>query len=68
MHAGHAEVEKLNGEGHFAVRIVSEAFEGVSLVKRHQLIYSLLADEMLSLHALNIEARTPAEVSTSSRR
>jgi BolA-like protein 1 len=68
MHAGHAEVEKLNSESHFAVRVVSEAFEGVPLVKRHQLIYSLLADEMLSLHALNIEARTPAEVSTSSRR
>jgi stress-induced morphogen len=39
---------RLNGSGetHFAVDIVSNAFEGMRPVKRHQLVYSLLATEM----------------------
>ncbi|GAB2230369.1 hypothetical protein Drorol1_Dr00014632 [Drosera rotundifolia] len=64
QHAGHAGVRgRTNEEIHFNVYIVSEAFEGKSWVKRHQMIYSLLQDELQNgLHALSIVAKTPSEV------
>ncbi|KAG7621889.1 BolA-like superfamily [Arabidopsis suecica] len=66
QHAGHAAVRGSagdDGETHFNLRIVSDAFQGKSLVKRHRLIYDLLQDELKSgLHALSIVAKTPAEV------
>ncbi|KAL5735520.1 hypothetical protein ACOSP7_029992 [Xanthoceras sorbifolium] len=63
QHAGHAGVRGSDGETHFNVRIVSEEFEGKSLVKRHRLVYGLLQEELQSgLHALSIVAKTPSEV------
>ncbi|EOA16842.1 hypothetical protein CARUB_v10005076mg [Capsella rubella] len=66
QHAGHAAVRGsagYDGETHFNLRIVSDAFQGKSLVKRHRLIYDLLQEELKSgLHALSIVAKTPAEV------
>ncbi|KAK1430903.1 hypothetical protein QVD17_14007 [Tagetes erecta] len=63
QHAGHAGVKGSNGETHFNLKVVSKEFEGKSLVKRHRLIYSLLDNELQSgLHALSIDAKTPAEV------
>nr|XP_027188316.1 sufE-like protein 1, chloroplastic/mitochondrial [Cicer arietinum] len=63
QHAGHAGVRGSDGETHFNVKVVSEEFEGKSLVKRHRLIYNLLQDELDSgLHALSIVAKTPSEV------
>eukprot|EP00640_Fibrocapsa_japonica_P003380 CAMPEP_0113934020 /NCGR_PEP_ID=MMETSP1339-20121228/1358_1 /TAXON_ID=94617 /ORGANISM="Fibrocapsa japonica" /LENGTH=317 /DNA_ID=CAMNT_0000935625 /DNA_START=62 /DNA_END=1015 /DNA_ORIENTATION=+ /assembly_acc=CAM_ASM_000762 len=62
-HAGHKEREQLKSdESHFNVRVIAEAFDGLSLVKRHQLIYTLLAEEMETIHAIQIYAKTPAEV------
>ncbi|KAL1202966.1 SufE-like protein 1, chloroplastic/mitochondrial [Cardamine amara subsp. amara] len=65
-HAGHGAVRGSagdDGETHFNLRIVSDAFQGKSLVKRHRLIYDLLQEELQSgLHALSIVAKTPAEV------
>jgi BolA protein len=55
-------------ETHFKVVVVSDRFEGVSAVKRHQLVYGALADEMKrkpGIHALAITSRTPAEWSAS---
>lgn len=62
QHAGHA-----GGDGgeetHFNVKVVSQEFEGKSLVKRHRLVYSLLQYELQNgLHALSIVAKTPGEV------
>jgi BolA protein len=59
LHAGHAGAR----EGrHFTVRITSPAFDGLSRVARHRLVYdaarTLIAE---GIHALAIEARTPAE-------
>ena len=54
-------------ETHFKVVIVSRQFEGVSAVKRHQLVYGALGDLMGKkpsqggVHALAITSRTPAE-------
>ncbi len=56
----HIEVE---GDGqHFYATIVSPAFAGKSLVKRHQLVYAALGDRMKAeIHALSIKAFTPDE-------
>lgn len=63
QHAGHSGVKGSDGETHFNVEVISEEFEGKSLVKRHRMIYSLLQDELQSgLHALSIVAKTPSEV------
>nr|CAD1839333.1 unnamed protein product [Ananas comosus var. bracteatus] len=64
LHAGHAGVAgSSGGETHFNVRVVSKAFEGKSMLKRHRLVYDLLKDELSSgLHALSIDAKTPSEV------
>ncbi|XP_010433494.1 PREDICTED: sufE-like protein 1, chloroplastic/mitochondrial [Camelina sativa] len=66
QHAGHAAVRGSagdDGETHFNLRIVSDAFQGKSLVKRHRMIYDLLQEELKNgLHALSIVAKTPAEV------
>lgn len=62
QHAGHAGVKGSDGETHFNVEVISEEFEGKSLVKRHRMVYSLLQDELQSgLHALSIVAKTPSE-------
>jgi BolA protein len=60
-HAGHAGIQQ-SGGGHFHVDIVADAFEGKSLVQRHQLIYQALGDLMKQqIHALGIDASTPQE-------
>ncbi|PKM10110.1 MAG: BolA family transcriptional regulator [Gammaproteobacteria bacterium HGW-Gammaproteobacteria-3] len=61
-HAGHAGAR--SGGGHYHVTIVADAFEGKSLVQRHQLIYKALGDMMKQqIHALGINAITPTEYS-----
>ncbi|KNA03848.1 hypothetical protein SOVF_205220 [Spinacia oleracea] len=63
QHAGHAGVKGSDGETHFNLKVVSNEFEGKSLVKRHRMIYGLLQDELEGgLHALSIIAKTPAEL------
>ncbi|KAF3775418.1 BOLA1 protein [Nymphaea thermarum] len=62
-HAGHAAVRSDATETHFNVKIVSQKFEGQNLVKRHRMVYDLLAEELQSgLHALSIVAKTPQEL------
>lgn len=59
-HAGHEGAK--DGGGHFAVSIVSAAFEGQSPIKRHRLVYAALGDAMENeIHALSIRAYTPDE-------
>ena len=60
LHAGHAGAR--GGAGHFRVRIVDAAFDGLRSVARHRLVYDAVRDWMPHrVHALAIEARTPAE-------
>jgi BolA protein len=60
-HAGHAGHDG-QGESHFRVRIVSEAFAGKSRVDRQRLVYDLLAAELNDrVHALSLTTQTPAE-------
>ena len=59
-HAGHAGAK--SGGGHYHVTIIAEAFEGKTLVQRHQLIYKALGDMMKQqIHALGINALSPSE-------
>jgi sulfur transfer protein SufE/stress-induced morphogen len=64
QHAGHAGSKgwEESGESHFDLTIVADAFEGLSLVKRHQLIYLVLGDTMQKIHALSIKAKSSSEV------
>jgi BolA family transcriptional regulator, general stress-responsive regulator len=49
-----------DSETHFKVVVVSHAFEGRTLVKRHRMINEILADELRGgVHALSIHAYTP---------
>jgi BolA protein len=60
QHAGHAGAA--GGASHFRIRIVAEAFRGVSPVARHRLVYAALGDMLKSeIHALAIEALPPAD-------
>jgi BolA protein len=57
-HAGHAGAA--GGHGHYRIRIVSEAFRGLSPVASHRLIYAAVADLLKTdIHALAIEALAP---------
>ncbi|MGH9867598.1 MAG: BolA family protein [Candidatus Polarisedimenticolia bacterium] len=60
LHAGHAGAR--GGRGHFAVRIVSAAFEGKSPIERHRMVHAVLAEEMASsIHALALGTWAPQE-------
>jgi BolA protein len=61
-HAGHAGARE---GGHFRVTLVSRAFQGRPQLERHRLVYAAVAPLMgRGIHALNIVARTPEEVSS----
>ncbi len=64
-HAGHAGAA--SGGSHFQVRIVADRFAGLSRVARHRLVYDAVSDLMRGpIHALAIEALTPAEAEAAS--
>lgn len=49
-------------ESHFKVTIVSDAFNGKTLVARHRLVNTILTQEIIrSIHALALHTLTPAE-------
>ena len=58
LHAGHAGAAQ--GHSHFRIRIVAEAFRGLSPLARHRLIYAAVDDLLKAdIHALAIEASPP---------
>ncbi len=60
-HAGHAG-HRPEGETHFRVYIVAEAFRGKSRLDRHRMINEALAGELRGgVHALAIHASAPGE-------
>jgi len=60
LHAGHAGAR----EGrHFTVRIVSPAFNGLSRIARHRLVYHALSTLIpRGIHALALHTQAPDEV------
>jgi BolA family transcriptional regulator, general stress-responsive regulator len=62
-HSGATHEDGSHGETHFSVRIVSEAFTGLSRVERQRQIYATLDEEMRGpVHALALTALSPADV------
>jgi sulfur transfer protein SufE/stress-induced morphogen len=65
-HAGHADrmgSAGASGETHFAIEIVSNKFSGLTSIKRHRLVYSIIDEEMGNpVHALSLVTKTPEEV------
>ena len=56
MHAGPAT------ESHFKLTVVSDEFQDVALVKRHQLVYKILKEELQDgVHALAMHLYAPTE-------
>tara|TARA_A100001035_G_scaffold166433_1_gene131858 strand:+ start:354 stop:584 length:231 start_codon:yes stop_codon:yes gene_type:complete len=53
-------VENIKGNDHLQVTVISSEFDGLSLVKQHQLVYSALKKELASeaIHALALNTRT----------
>ncbi len=51
------------GEGKYEAIVVSDSFEGLSMVKEHQMVYATVKPQIASgeLHALSIKAFTPEE-------
>ena len=61
LHAGHAG-ERPEGETYFRVRVVSDAFEGLSRVMRHRMVNKVLNEELSGrVHALALSTFTPEE-------
>ena len=54
-------VENLKGNDHLQVTVISSEFNGLSLVKQHQLVYSALKEQLASeaIHALALKTETP---------
>jgi BolA protein len=58
-HAGHAGARP-DGESHFRVVIVAQAFRGKSRVDQHRMVNAALAEELKErVHALAIQASAP---------
>lgn len=58
------ECEHIHVEGdgrHFDAVIVSQAFEGKSLLQQHKLVYQVLGDKMEKIHALSMKTLTPTQ-------
>jgi acid stress-induced BolA-like protein IbaG/YrbA len=51
------------GDGqHWEALVVSTAFEGLSRIKQHQLVYAALGDRMREeVHALSMQTLTPSQ-------
>jgi len=54
-------IENIKGNDHLQVTVIATEFNGLSLVKQHQLIYSALKEELASeaIHALALKTETP---------
>ena len=60
---GKVEVFDTRGTGdHFSIIIISNKFDDVKIVKRHQMIYEIFKKELISkIHAMQIQAYTNEE-------
>lgn len=59
--SGHHNVPD-GSESHFKVVLVSDRFEGLPMLRRHRMVYGILADELAgSVHALALHTYTEAQ-------
>ncbi len=65
-----ADEVRVSGDGsHFDVIVISEEFEGKSMVQEQRMVFATLGDKITSgaIHAINIKAYTPEEWKTASK-
>lgn len=62
-HFRNAEIEVSSDGYHFDVLIVSDIFQGLTPVRKQQLVYAAINDKITdgSLHAVNMKLFTPAQ-------
>ena len=50
-------IENIKGNDHLQVTVIASEFNGLSLIKQHQLVYSALKEELASeaIHALSLK-------------
>jgi len=55
-----AKVAVTGGEGKFEAEVISEQFEGLSMIKQHQMVYATVNEHIISgeLHALSLKTST----------
>ena len=60
------EVEDYTGGGdHFSATVTAPAFEGLSRIQQHRLIYEVFGDEVGGpIHALALKTRAPSKTNT----
>ena len=52
----------VDDDDHLAAVVVSPAFEGLSLLEQHEMVYDALGEHMTTdIHALELTTRTPEE-------
>ncbi|MFA5678464.1 MAG: BolA family protein [Pseudomonas sp.] len=61
LNESHMHAVPPNSESHFKLVIVSQEFDGLNAVKRHQTVYRTLGDLMQQIHALALHTYSPAE-------
>ena len=61
MPSAQVSVENIKGNDHLQVTVIASQFNGLSLVKQHQLVYAALKAELASeaIHALALKTGTP---------
>ena len=61
-----ADVEDYTGSGdHFRATVTARAFEGLSRVQQHRLVYDVFGAEIGgAIHALALKTQTPAKIQT----
>jgi stress-induced morphogen len=60
-----ADVEDYTGGGdHFRATVTAAAFDGISRIEQHRLVYAIFGDEIGGpIHALALKTQTPAPAS-----
>jgi stress-induced morphogen len=61
-----ADVEDYTGGGdHFSATVTAEAFEGLSRIAQHRLVYDVFGTEIGgAIHALALKTHVPAKIQT----
>ncbi|MGD0453210.1 MAG: BolA family protein [Solirubrobacteraceae bacterium] len=62
----HAEVEDYTGGGdHFRASVTAPAFDGLSRIQQHRLVYAVFGAEIGgAIHALALKTQTPSKIPT----
>ena len=61
LHVGHGNY-KPGGESHFKVTLISASFKDLNRIKRHQMVYACLEEELKNgVHALRLKTLSPEE-------